>query len=191
MPNLEEFQDDGSEVLDNPQHEKFAQLVAGGMDKTEAYLNISPEVARESAWSMGARMFGIVCGRVRHLQRLSATKLVLSMQERREFHARVVRVKVHTIDLEKDGDLVQAIEYNEETGAPKKITLPGKRECIMDDAKLSGELPDKPAANITLHNTVNVVAITEDRRQKLIEMRRQANERLRLRRQAKDAEKSE
>jgi hypothetical protein len=62
------------------------------------------------------------------------------MQERREFLARAVRAKLHQIDLEKDGDLIQEIQ---DTESGRKIKLPGKRECIMADAELAGELIEK------------------------------------------------
>lgn len=177
-------------ILENPQHEKFSQLVAGGMDKTEAYQRVYNDASKDSALSAGARLFGIVRPRIRFLQAQSATELVMDMQERREFLARVVRCQLHEIDFEKDGDLIQEIvrtEGTESKAGIEKFKLPGKRECIMDDAKLSGELPDKPGPTINLTNQINVLQITESQRQTLIAKRREANERLRLRRQAKDA----
>lgn len=169
-------------TLDNPQHEKFAQLVAGGMDRTQAYQRVYNDASKDSALSAGARLFGIVRPRIRFLQAQSATELVMDMQERREFLARVVRCQLHEIDFEKDGDLIQEIvrtEGTESRAGIEKLKLPGKRECIVTDAQLSGEMPDKSGPTINLTNQINVLQITEAQRQELVEKRRQANERLR------------
>lgn len=64
----------------------------------------------------------------------------LTMAERREFLARVVRADVTRLDTEKDGDLVQEIVINEQG---TKLKLPGKRECILLDAQLAGEMVEK------------------------------------------------
>jgi hypothetical protein len=179
-------------MLDNPQHEKFAQLVASGMDKTEAYLKISPGVTRDSACSAGARLFASVCQRVRSLQAASADETVMDIRERRQRLARAVRLNLTEFDAKRDGDLIIGLDRIEGTdGEPGiiKIKLDSKRSCIMSDAELAGEIPEKPSASITINNQVNVVTITEERRAELIEKRRQANERLRERRleqQAKD-----
>lgn len=165
-------------TLENTQHEKFAQLVAGGMDKTEAYQKIYNDATRDSAYSAGARLFGIVRKRVRELQALSETHLVMDMQERRERLARITRADLASFDTAKDGDLIQEIDYNED-GTIKKIKLPGKRECILADAQLAGEMPEKQGQNINVGVSVNVVTITEERRRELIEKKRAANERLR------------
>lgn len=133
--------------LENSQHERFAKFVAKGMDGGEAYLKVSPDVTEESAATMAWKLRKVegVLERIAWLKRQSATKATLTMQERREFLARAVRIKLHALDLESDGDLVQEIDYRseEEGGGIKKLKLPGKRECLMDDAKLSGELVEK------------------------------------------------
>jgi len=67
------------------------------------------------------------------------------MQERREFLARVVRLKMHTINLDVDGDLIQEIRP---TKMGTVLKVPGKRECIMADAELAGELIEKVDINI-------------------------------------------
>lgn len=168
-------------TLDNPQHEKFAQLVASGMDTKEAYSQVYPKCTPDSAEASGSRLLGIVNQRVKFIQGNSATETTLTMQERREFLARVVRAKIHEIDFDKDGDLIQEItriEGTEKKEGIEKYRLPGKRECVLLDAQLSGEMPDKPSMNINLNNQINVVTITEDRRKELIDKRRAANQRL-------------
>lgn len=141
-----------NEPLANPQHEKFAQLIASGVESQEAYSTVFTNASKASANSAGPRLFAKVRPRVRWLQSQSATATTLNMQERREFLARAVRIKLHELDLTKDGDLVQEIDYRgeEEGGGIKKLKLPGKRECVMDDAKLAGELVDKSEVKVTM-----------------------------------------
>lgn len=85
-----------------------------------------------------------IIARIAELQRATASETVLTMRERREFLARVVRLDMMALDASKDGDLVQeVITTTTENGTSTKLKLPGKRECIMDDAKLAGELTDR------------------------------------------------
>lgn len=139
------------EPLDNPQHEKFAQLVASGVDVSVAYGKVYPKAARISVGSAGCRLFKIVHPRIKLLQAASATSTVMNMQERREFLARAKRAFIHKLDFEKDGDLIQEITRTEgskgEAGI-EKFKLPGKLECVMADAKLAGELTDTVNVNL-------------------------------------------
>lgn len=64
----------------------------------------------------------------------------LNMAERRAFLARVVRCDLSKIDTNKDGDLLQEIIVNEQG---TKLKLPGKRECVLLDAQLAGEMVEK------------------------------------------------
>lgn len=137
-------------VLKNPQHEKYAQLIAKGTDADLAYRKVFPRAGAPSAKSLASRLSNAdhVSQRIFELQQASATATVLTMQERREFLARVVRAKLNEIDLKLDGDLIQEItDTITETSSTRKIKLPGKRECVMDDAKLAGDLSDKLTVN--------------------------------------------
>lgn len=131
-------------ALKNPSHELFAQHCATGTDKAEAYRTVYPKANPDSARSAGARLFANVCERVAELQAASATEKTLTMRERREFLARVVRADLDKLDLDKDGDLIQEkIVTTTEGGTTVKVKLPGKRECVMSDAELAGELVGK------------------------------------------------
>lgn len=127
-------------ALKNPKHERFAQECAKGTDEAAAYRKVYPKAAKDSARSAGPRLFAIVRPRVSELQAKVEGVNLLTMKERRDFLARVVRVRLKGIDLDKDGDLLE--EFSEEAGKIR-FRLPSKRACIMDDAKLAGELIDK------------------------------------------------
>lgn len=117
-------------------------------------------------------------GRIKELQDASATASVMTAAERRERLTRMTRVNMASFDMERDGDLVQEIIYHEDGVTPKKIKLPGKRECIMADAELAGEIPKH---GVEVHHTGTIEhkhTITDERRQVLIEKRRAATARL-------------
>jgi len=162
----------GKSPLDNQRHEKFAQLVAKGKPDMQAY-QTAYECSIEVANSNACRLRGNdgVRRRIKHLQQLVERKTVLSMVERREFLARVVRSNLATFDPSVDGDLIQEItEEDTPTGKKKKLKLPGKRECIMADAQLAGDLVEK----VQMDGQVLHVVLTEGRRAELMEKRRAA-----------------
>lgn len=122
-------------------HDAFALHVASGMSDVKAYQKVfkcSRVSAEKNAWRL--RENDGVKARIAELHRKSDATAVLTMQERRQFMARVKRVNLHNFDPEIDGDLIDEITIED---GKKKFKLPSKRGCIMDDAKLAGELIDK------------------------------------------------
>lgn len=166
-------------ILSNPRHEAFAQAVAKGDEPTSTYARIYRVKGRDAAAASASRLLSDaryrVAARITEMQRSSATATTLTMQERREYFARVVRAKLHELDLTKDGDLIQEIIDNEQG---RKVKLPGKRECIMDDAKLAGEIVE-PGTTVNVGVAVNV--LTAERQQQLMERKAAAVQRLRAR----------
>jgi hypothetical protein len=109
---------------------------------------------------------------VRKLREKSFTKDVLSLQEKRSILGRIARANIATLDVEKDGDLLQ--EYSEEVdqqgNVRRKKKLPDRIRSIELDARLSGELngPEQVSVNpfaflIQLSKTANEMpAIAHD-----------------------------
>lgn len=166
-------------VLDNPQHEAFAQLIAKGTNADKAYKKVYSN-CKSGAKQAASRLLttvDLVKNRVKELQEASASKTTLTMQERRERLARIVRIDLNNIDLSKDGDLVQEIiDTTSPEGAHyRKIKLPGKRECIMDDAKLAGELSDRVVHSGQIDHTIT---LSEDTRLAMIERRKAIREKI-------------
>lgn len=158
--------------LKNHSHEQFAQHLATGLDKGEAYSRVYPGANKGSAHSAGTRLFKIVKERVVELQKATETSNTLTMIERREFLARVVRADLNALDLEKDGDLLQE-KITTTTPDGKeivKVKLPGKRECVMSDAELSGELISKVEHSGEINT--NVTILTEEKRASLVQKKR-------------------
>jgi hypothetical protein len=155
---------DPSKPLDNPRHETFARLVGNNEVNADwkAY-QIAYGCSRESAESQAFQLrkdLGI-SRRVAWFLSQAATASTMNMRERRERLARIVRANVTKLDLEADGDLVQEITHDGETGAIVKIKLPGKRECIETDAKLAGEWDSGPRSEPGHGQQRMTVAITQ------------------------------
>lgn len=128
-------------VLKNSKHEAFAQAVAKGLTPSAAYRAASGKDT-SSVHSMASRLLRKVKGRVNQLQTASATETVLTMQERREWIAKLVRTPIALID--EHHPLCQSVKYIEsETGRRVEYKVADKLAAIMDDAKLSGELVEK------------------------------------------------
>lgn len=141
--------------LENQRHERFALFVAGGdVDATAYRKAFKCKQATADANATRMRDNDGIRARIAEIQRASATAKVLSMQERREFMARVVRLDMVSMDTKKDGDLVQEIiTTTTKDGTTTKLKVPGKRECIMDDAKLAGELTERVEVSGTIKTT--------------------------------------
>lgn len=163
-------------ILSNPRAEAFAQNVAKGMLPIDAFRQVSAQGKKRAGDGKGAnRMTKIAKDRVAEIQRASDTATTLTMQERREFMARVARLDLEAFNPAKDGDLLQEKTITTSvTGTTTKYKVPGKRECIMDDAKLAGEIVEP---GTIIHNNALIVVMPEDRRQSLLAKKREALER--------------
>lgn len=129
--------------LTSPRDEKFCQGIAAGKTGAAAYraaCGHNPIGAKQMAFELLQRPE--INARIEELREASESKHILTMQERRKFLARNVRVDLTKFDPLQDGDLVQEIDYHPD-GKVKKYKLPGKRECVMDDAKLAGDLTER------------------------------------------------
>lgn len=121
-------------VLDNPRHEKFAQLRAQQVTASEAYRKsgYKPDDGAASRLSGNVK----VKARVTELLLLSAGKCVLSIEEKRNFLARCVRTPIGEID--HTSDLCQErtfIEGQEDTSV--KVKMPDKLRAIQLDNDLA------------------------------------------------------
>jgi hypothetical protein len=124
---------DCSLPLRNSLHERFAQLMADGFGKTDAYRAVSPNVTPASANTLGSRWFRKVEDRILFLQGQSHTEKTLGRKERRELIA--ARARDEKVS---NGDLVNLLQL---------------------DAKLAGELTER--AEITTRTPLTPQQISE------------------------------
>lgn len=170
--------------LKNQRHEFFCQHVANLESDVAAY-KMAYRCSQSSAETNASRLRENegVKRRIAELQRASATAATLTMQQRREWIARTVRLNLFHFDKERHGDLVE--EIIEESGK-QRIKSASKRACIMDDARLAGELKgDTATATATV--ALSGYVMTEAEQAELIAMKRAANERMIARRDAQPA----
>lgn len=133
-------------VLTGPQR-KFAEGIVSGLSAVDAYAAAYPEAAPNSVAANAYRLMendGVTAEIAAMRKRADeiAGSAVLSLAEKRAFTARRVRLNLATIDLEKDGDLIDSIERIEGTdGAPGvlKIRIGDKLSAIKVDNDMAGE----------------------------------------------------
>ncbi len=157
-------------VLQNPKHERFAQLAALGNSDTAAYrkaFKCKQSTAETNAYRL--REIEGVAERIADLQEMAAAKTVMSLTEKRQYLADIVRACPSEID--GDSPLCQGVEYtvsggvrgrlrrgnadrgNEETEPEVKtvrVKLPDKLKAIELDAKLAGELKGDNGTQVSL-----------------------------------------
>lgn len=154
----EEPEDDGSKPLENAKHEKFANLVVEGKPSRVAYAAVfGAHATVDSIDASASRLLsrGKVNLRVQHLKERASSRMVLTVRERREFLASVVRTPVGAID--ENSPLAQEVIYEEsERGSRTKVKMPGKLEALKLDAEMAGELT--PAGSASPHLRLRLIA---------------------------------
>lgn len=125
-------------MLSGP-HKKFAEGIAKGMNKTRAYLNAYPDAKPESAAVGATRLLknDNVLSEIDRIRREAdkiAGSAVLTLAEKRDFCARLVRAKVS--ELPSSSDLWSSIKKTE-FGIEFKLS--DKLAGIKLDNDLAGE----------------------------------------------------
>ncbi len=128
--------EEGSQPLKNPRQERFACEVAKGKTKSEAFRLCGLKGDRRDASELGQNPD--VKSRVRWLQLQAATDTVLSIREKREFLARVVRTPLAEVDEESDLCQEHTVT-NSATGGSIKYKMCDKLAAIKLDNDLAAE----------------------------------------------------
>ena len=169
----------------NDRQRKFAEQIVAGLTSKDAYFSAFPRCkSPKTASSEGSKLqkkpkvAAFIVGLRERVAKASESALTLSMKERREFLARVVRTAIE--DIDESSDLCQSAEY-QVTGGPRgklrrgsmesgnessseemtvlKIRVPDKLRAIELDAKLAGDLQE--GGNIEVKTSVTVVVSAE------------------------------
>ena len=125
-------------MLTNARHERFAQLVAAGASGASAYRDAgySAKGARQGAVNLMSK--ANIKERIREILAKVEKKTLLTIEERRQFLADVVRAEVSKIPL--NSHLIQSIKTGKDG---TEIRLPDKVKSLELDAKMAGELVEK------------------------------------------------
>lgn len=134
----------------NPQHRKFADAILDGDKPSEAYRKAGFKAKAGSSRATAAKRLlqtQQISTYIRAMQAASVTDKVLSLQEKREFYARVVRTPLLKIDPHgENGDLI--VKYRNtvtEDGGSEEWVKIDPLKAIEQDNKLSGDDPDSNA----------------------------------------------
>ncbi len=142
-------------TLDNPRHERFAQLIAEGkVRQFEAYKAVYLDVTDSTAYVNASKLLADtdISARVSDIQRQMLEKLeLLTLAKKRSLLAQFA-----TADLSKPPEellkLANGVKYDRETGRVAEIRLPSKIDAIQLDARIMGELQDNQATGPTVVN---------------------------------------
>lgn len=120
----------GAQPLRKPEHELFAQEVAAGRTKTDAFIEIRPHAAewKASAVHVKAAMLGAredVKARIAFLQEKAADSAVFTLS------AHLARMNALSIAAERAGEFASAVKAEENRGKaagfyPTKVELTGR-----------------------------------------------------------------
>lgn len=151
-------------ILKNSRHERFAQLVAGGADQSQAYREVYP---RSRTWTKNAVRVA-AChvakktqARVRELLELPAQDLVASRMEVARFYTRVIRTPIGAVN--EDSDLAQEKTtrtlVGEEEGVVEKIKMTCKASAAEGLRRMLGyDEPEKEDHTFRFQPTDAVLA---------------------------------
>ena len=132
----------------NPRHQRFADLILREVPRADAYVQAGFKVTnRVAAQAAATRLLGkpyvasYIAAMRLVIQEDSATAAVLSVIEKRQFLARIVRTPLLSIDPhtpDKDGDLIKTYQKTDtETSSSERIEKLDPLKAIEIDNKLS------------------------------------------------------
>jgi phage terminase small subunit len=133
----------------DPRHQRFADLLLQGQcNATEAYLRAGYKCSRKSAADAAKRLrrHEEVRAYMQAMQAKAAEATFLTMQEIRQFCARVVRTPITALDphQEKDADLIKSYRTQEsELGSSHSLEKLDPFKAIEIELKLSGNDPEQ------------------------------------------------
>ena len=141
-------------ILSNSKHEAFARKVAEGRSNGAAYRAVYGKKGTDANAHRLSR-YEKVSERIKELKGKAESKTLLTITERREFLASVVRSKVGEID--EKSPLAQSVEY---TSKGKKIRLPDKIKALELDAKMAGELIEKKESSLLVPGSLEAAIVS-------------------------------
>lgn len=155
----------------NPQHLKFADFVLNGDKPAKAYqkAGFQAKTAASRATNAGRLLKNAdISAYIHAMQQASTTAKVLTLQQKREFLARVVLTPLLKIDPHgADGDLIMKYRNTvTEDGGVVEIVKVDPLKAIEMDNKLSGDDPESAAMGglaDALASLGGAAATTEDR----------------------------
>lgn len=121
---------------------RFLQVLASGADRYSAMEEAGYKQSRSVMASTAKRILSSPSGAkyLAELQERSAALAVMSLQEKREFLAAIVRTPIGKVD-EKSPLCQEYVVVENESGSAVKVKMPSKLEAIKEDNRLAGHYP--------------------------------------------------
>jgi hypothetical protein len=139
----------------DPRHQRYADGILDGLQGREAYrLAFRPStpkltIASADTGHKRLKKNQEVINYLRAVRAASATSTVLTVTEKREFLARVVRTDITTLSIDgggKDGDMIKSYSVNEsESSRNVRLEKHDPLKAIDLDNRIAGE---DPTANL-------------------------------------------
>lgn len=135
----------------DPRHQRYADGILSGLDGWEAYQRAytlgKKKPAKASCHTGHKRLKGKpdVIAYLRAIRQQSAGTTLLSVNEKREFFARIVRTPITSLshEREENADLIKSYSVNEsETSSNVRLEKLDPLKAIELDNKLAGEDPE-------------------------------------------------
>lgn len=139
-------------ALDNPRHEKFAQLVArGGISDYQAYvqaLGTNEDTADKNAWRL--RGDEGISARITEIQAKAEQSVVLSLAAKRKWLHDAVTTPVG--DLTEKSPLAHKVKKTTHPDGSETVEIegPNKVKCIELDGRFAGELQSGGAPSVRI-----------------------------------------
>lgn len=152
----------------NANQMKACQLRALGKSQVDAYLMAGYKVEdRKDAAAAACNMFRKphVQAYLTELKKASWLASAVSIEEKRNFLARVIRTPIG--ELDETSDLVHSLEYTEHG---KKIKAHDKLKAIELDAKIAGELDASEKSVNVLQIEVLNARLLEEKQAQVVEV---------------------
>lgn len=162
--------------LKNARHEQFAQRIFKGESASDAYSSvykIKGAAARVNASRLLSK--ANVSERIANLQSKTESKNVLSIQEKRELYALIVRTPI--ADIDENSILCASVKRitTDQGGSIEYKTL-DKLKATELDTELAGHIKAAEAQSLTVNVGVAVTIMTEEKLKQISEKKRIAIE---------------
>jgi phage terminase small subunit len=152
------------------QHRAFCKNILKGMNGSSAYRAVYACDSTNAVVAAGAsRILAMphVKAYLEKMRKARDERLVLSIQEKREYLAKVVRTAIK--DVKPDSELIQEITINKHQDKKGEVTtkttfkLPSKLDAIkIDNAMMGHNARTEIDVNLSVHDIYNKILESED-----------------------------
>lgn len=154
----------------NDRQRKFAELLASGMSKVQAYREAGYEGAEPHKLAPKLAAKPEVQAYLAQLREDARTAAVLEIAEKRQFLARVIRTPIGEVDENSDLAQERTVRHGEDGSTVEKVKMMNKAEAIRLDNQLAGHVQSGPSVSIQNNVIPEVVHRSEEEQERFLVM---------------------